>query len=178
MDVKNYRAVEKLKDGREVLIRAVRPDDKEGFARGFEQLSSEAIYRRFFSTRKQFTEQELKTATEIDFLRVVALVTEIEENGEKKLIGACRYIAIDENNPPKLAEIAFVVLDAWQGRSLGKLLFKHLSDIGRACGIEKFEAVVLSENKGMMKVFTSTGLTVHKRSEDGEIYFDILLNAP
>jgi RimJ/RimL family protein N-acetyltransferase len=173
MDVKNYRVVEKLKDGRDVVIRAVCPDDKDGFTKGFEQLSEEAIYRRFFSPRRQFTEQELKTATEIDFVRVVALVTEIEENGEKKIIGACRYLAIDNNDPPRQAEIAFTVLDAWQGKSLGKLLFKHLAGIGKACGIEKFEAVVLSENKGMMKVFASTGLKVSKRTEGGETSFDI-----
>lgn len=51
MNGKNYCAVEKLKDGSEVVIRAVRAEDKDGFARGFEQLSGEAIYRRFFSAR-------------------------------------------------------------------------------------------------------------------------------
>ncbi len=175
MDVRNYRAVEKLKDGREVVIRAVRPDDKEGFTRGFEQLGSEAVYRRFFSPRKQFSEDELKTATEIDFVRVVALIAEIEENGENRLIGACRYVAIDKNDPPKMAEIAFTVVDAWQGKGLGKILFRHLADIGKACGVEKFEAIVLSENRGMMKVFTSTGLKVNRKNEGGETSFDIEL---
>lgn len=117
----------------------------------------------------------MKTATEIDFVRVVALITEIEEDGEKKLIAACRYVAIDDNDPPKHAEVAFTVLDTWQGKGLGKILFRHLSDIGKACGVEKFEAVVLSENRGMMKVFTSTGLKVNTRSEEGEIHFDIHL---
>ena len=83
MDVEKYSAVEKLKDGNEVTIRAVRAEDKAGFARGFEQLSGEAIYRRFFYRKKQLTEEELKIATEIDFVRVVALVAEIEEDGEK-----------------------------------------------------------------------------------------------
>jgi RimJ/RimL family protein N-acetyltransferase len=176
MDVKNYSAVEKLKDGNEVAIRAVRAEDKVGFARGFEQLSGEAIYRRFFSRKKQLTEEELKIATEIDFVRVVALVAEIEEDGEKKLIGACRYVAIDDNDPPRHAEIAFTVLDAWQGKGLGQILFRHLSDIGRACGVEKFEAVVLSENRGMVNVFTGSGLQVNTKSEEGEIHFDIRLN--
>jgi len=173
MDLQNYREIEKLKDGREVVIRAVRPDDKEGFARGFEQLSGEAIYRRFFSARKQFTDQELQTATEIDFRRVVALVVEIEENSEKKIIGACRYVAIDQNDPPRQAEVAFTIVDAWQGKGLGKILNRHLTRIGQESGIEKFEAVVLHENKGMMRVFESTGLKVHKKTEGGEIYFHI-----
>jgi RimJ/RimL family protein N-acetyltransferase len=176
MDVKNYTAVEKLKDGNEVAIRAVRAEDKVGFAKGFEQLSGEAIYRRFFFRKKLLTEEELKIATEIDFIRVVALVAEIEEDGEKKLIGACRYVAIDDNDPPRHAEIAFTVLDAWQGKGLGKILFRHLSDIGRACGVEKFEAVTLSENRSMIKIFTSIGLKVDARSEEGEINFDIHLN--
>ena len=175
MDVKNYWVVEKLKDGSEVVIRAVRAEDKDGFARGFEQLSGEAIYRRFFSHKKQLSEEELKTATEIDFVRVVALVAEINEDGAKKLIGACRYVAIDTNDPPRHAEIAFTVLDAWQDKGLGKILFRHLSDIGRACGVEKFKAVMLSENRGMKNVFTSTGLKVNTKVEDGEIHLDIHL---
>lgn len=175
MDVKKYCAVEKLKDGREVVIRAVSAEDKDGFARGFEQLSGEAIYRRFFFHKKQLTEEELKTATEIDFARVVALVAEIEENGEKKLIGACRYVAIDDNNPTRHAEVAFTVLDTWQSKGLGKILFRHLFNIGKACGVEKFEAIVLSENRGMMNVFTSIGLKVDTKFEDGEIHFDIHL---
>lgn len=175
MDVKNYSAVEKLKDGREVVIRAVRPDDKDRFIEGFGHLSKEAIYRRFFSARKQLTEEELKEATEIDFDLVVALVTEIEEKGEKHLIGVCRYVGIDKNDPPKLAEVAFTVIDEWQGKGLGKILFRHLTEIGKAMGIEKFEAVVLSENRGMMKIFTSSGLNVNKNNEGREIYFDIQL---
>lgn len=175
MDVKKYYAVEKLKDGSEVVIRSVRAEDKDGFARGFEQLSEEAIYRRFFSHKKQLSKEELKTATEIDFVRVVGLIAEIEEDSAKKLIGGCRYVAIDDNDPPRHAEIAFTVLDAWQGKGLGKILFRHLLEIGRARGIEKFEAVVLSENRGMVKVFTSTGLSVSTRSEEGEIHFDIHL---
>lgn len=176
MDAKKYSAVAKLKDGNAVTIRAVRAEDKAGFARGFEQLSGEAIYRRFFYRKKQLTEEELKIATEIDFVRVVALVAEIEEDGEKKLIGACRFVAMDDNDPPRHAEIAFTVLDAWQGKGLGQILFRHLADIGRDCGVEKFEAVVLSENRGMMKIFTSTGLKVDTKSEEGEIHFDIHLN--
>jgi len=178
MDIKNYCAVEKLKDGSEVVIRTVRAEDKDGFARGFEQLSGEAIYRRFFSHKKQLSEEELKTATEIDFVRVIALVAEIVKDGEKKLIGACRYVAIDDNDTPRRAEVAFTVLDAWQGKGLGKILFRHLSDIGRDRGVEKFEAVVLSENRGMAKVFTSTGLQMNTRSEDGEIHFDMHLMGP
>jgi RimJ/RimL family protein N-acetyltransferase len=177
MDLINYNSSERLKDGTKVLIRAIRPDDKDGFARAFEHLSDTTIYRRFFAQKKQITEKELKIATEIDFVRVVALVTEIEKNGERSLIGACRYVAIDENDPPRRAEVAFTVFDAWQGKGLGKLLFKHLVDIGKSMGIGRFEAVVLSENVGMRKIFSSVGLKkVNIRSDVREVHFDIYLN--
>ena len=108
-------------------------------------------------------------------MRVVALVTEIEEEGKKDLIAGCRYVAMDENDPPKLAEVAFTVVDTWQGKGLGKLLFKHLADIGRSLKLERFEAFVLPENRGMINVFTSTGLNVHPKREGGDIYFEIEL---
>lgn len=106
---------------------------------------------------------------------MVALLAEFREDGEKKIIGACRYVTIDINDQPRCAEVAFTVLDSWHNNGLGKIFFRHLADIGRACGIEKFEAVVLSENRGMMKVFTSTGLKVNTRPEEGDVHFDIIL---
>ena len=52
-------------------------------------------------------------------------------------------------------------------------LFKHLLSIARQRGVERFEAVVLSQNKGMIKIFDAPDLNVRKTREGGEIYFDI-----
>ncbi len=67
IDAQNYRVDEKLKDGTAVTIRAVRPDDKKRFTVAFKNLEPESVYTRFFLFKSDLTDQELKTATEVDF---------------------------------------------------------------------------------------------------------------
>lgn len=48
IDARQYSACETLRDGREVLVRALRPDDGERIAEAFAKLGPESIYTRFF----------------------------------------------------------------------------------------------------------------------------------
>ena len=68
-----------LQDGRSVLIRAIRPDDKQRLLDGFHRLRGKSIYFRFFSAKKELTEMELKYYTEVDFEHHVAIVSTIKK---------------------------------------------------------------------------------------------------
>ena len=93
IDAQNYRVDEKLKDGTAVTIRAVRPDDKKRFSVAFKNLEPESVYTRFFLFKSDLTDQELKTATEVDFKNTVALVVTIPSGqGEETIIAGGRYI--------------------------------------------------------------------------------------
>ena len=81
MDVKNYSAVERLKDGREVRIRAIRPSDKEDVRGVLSLVSDETIYRRFFTLKTTLTEKEVNYITDVDFVTSVQLVAELPEVG-------------------------------------------------------------------------------------------------
>ena len=50
-----------------------------------------------------------------------------------------------------------MVADAHQGRGIGSVLLEHLAEIGRELGITRFEAVVLAENRTMLRVFLDAG---------------------
>ena len=113
LDVRAYEACEKLKDGHSVYVRAIRPDDKETILAGISQFSEASVYKRFHGPKQGLTEQELKFMTEIDYLHHVALVVALKENGQ--VIGGGRYISYDESLPPRSAELAFAVVDSFQG---------------------------------------------------------------
>jgi RimJ/RimL family protein N-acetyltransferase len=175
-DLSNYRVAERLRNGTEVTIRAIRPDDKELLLAAFRELEDSTIYSRFFAPKKDITEQELKWATEVDFFRTVALVCCIPAGGQERIIGGGRYIAADEADPPSSAEIAFVVEEDYQGLGLGSILLKHLVSIGRDQGICSFEAEVLPSNMAMLRVFGRAGLPVSTAPSGDSIHVVISLN--
>ena len=74
IDPSTYLAKETLKDGTEVTVRAIRREDSGSILESFKTLDREAIYRRFFSPKKELSDAELKQLTDVDFSRVVALV--------------------------------------------------------------------------------------------------------
>ena len=89
----------------------------------------------------------------IDFVNHVALVAHAEEDGRKVIVGGGRYIVTE----PGKAEIAFVVIDNYQGQGLGTLLMRHLAVIARKVGLKELIAEVLPENAAMRKVFGKFG---------------------
>jgi len=52
-----YRAVEHLRDGRSIEIRAVRPDDKDDMLAAIGRTSAESLRRRFFVVKRGFAER-------------------------------------------------------------------------------------------------------------------------
>ena len=110
---------------------------------------SQSLQRRFFVVKRGFSEKEIAFFMNIDFSNHVALVALADEDGRKAIIGGGRYILTE----PSKAEIAFVVIDAYQGQGVGTLLMRHLAAIARGAGLKELIAEVLPENAAMRKVF-------------------------
>src|SRR5436309_2677546 len=100
-----------LQDGAELLIRAIQPSDKRLLAEGFERLSPETRYRRFFGPLDRLSRRDLEYLTEIDHHDHEALVAIHPGTGE--LVGVTRYVRGSE---PHQAEVSVVVGDPWQHR--------------------------------------------------------------
>jgi RimJ/RimL family protein N-acetyltransferase len=166
-----YSAVETLRDGRRVEIRAQRPGDRDAIAAAFRRSSPESIYRRFFGPRTGFTEKEVAFYLDLDFVDHVALVTELEEAGQKVIAGGGRYIVSE----PGRAEVAFTVDDAHQGQGIGSALMRHLATIAREAGLTELYAEVLPENAPMLKVFERSGLVMTTRREPGVVHVTLAL---
>ena len=165
----NYSATERLRDGRTVEIRALRPDDKDDMLAAVDRTGAQSLQRRFFAVKRGFSDMEIAFFMNIDFTSHVALVALADEDGRKAIIGGGRYILTE----PSKAEIAFVVIDAYQGQGVGTLLMRHLAAIARSAGLKELIAEVLPENAAMRKVFRKFGF--HARgSQDPQVVHLVL----
>jgi GNAT superfamily N-acetyltransferase len=132
--------------------------------------SQESMYLRFFSAKTTFSDDEMSKATEVDSVNVVALVAVLEENGEKKIVGGGRYL-----RTPTGAEVAFLVQDDYHGLGIGSRIFKHLIIIARTAGITQFEAEVLPGNKGMLTLFSRSGLPITQSRTSDAVHLKMAL---
>jgi RimJ/RimL family protein N-acetyltransferase len=149
----DYSAVEHLRDGRTVEVRALRPDDRDDMLDAVNRTSMQSLQRRFFVPKRGLSDKEVSFFMNVDFANHVALVAEIDEGGQQIIAGGGRYIV----TRPGQAELAFVVVDAYQGKGIGKALMCHLLLIARNAGLKELTAEVLPENTAMLKVFSGFG---------------------
>ena len=154
----NYSVTEQMRNGREVEIRALRPDDKDDMLAAVGRTGTQSLQRRFFVVKRGFSEKEIAFFMNIDFANHVALAALADEGGRKIIIGGGRYIITE----PGQAEIAFVVIDDYQGQGIGTLLMRHLAVIARKAGLKALIADVLPENAAMRKVFGKFGFETQR----------------
>ena len=166
IDAKNYSAQETLKNGLQVTIRAIRPDDTERLLAAFKELDERTVYLRFFGP-KQVSNQALTEAADVDFVRTVALVVCTQNGAGEKIIGAGRYIAFGNADPPDRAEVAFMVEEDYHGLGIAGKILRHLAVIAKQKGIVQFHAEVLPGNKGMLAVFNRSGFPVKEEFSEG-----------
>jgi RimJ/RimL family protein N-acetyltransferase len=165
-----------LKNGVNVSMRAIRPDDRERLARAFRNLDRESVYTRFFRYVLELTERDLKRATETDPEREVALVVTVGSGADEIIIGSGRYIVSETAGGGRSAEVAFMVEEDYQGLGIAGLILRRLAEIGRQRKISSFEAEVLAENSSMLRVFARSGLPMKKRRDGGVIHVELSLS--
>ena len=155
MKMATYSMLDTLRDGRRVEIRALQPDDQAGFAHAISRASSQSLYRRFFVLKRYVSEAEIASFVNVDFVNHVALIAVMNEGGRPVIVGGARYVV----SKPSQAEVAFAVVDAYQGQGIGTILMRHLGAIARQAGINELVADVLPENIPMLRVFERSGFS-------------------
>src|SRR5688500_17924102 len=171
LEAAKYSAVEVLRNGRRVEIRALRPDDRSDLVAAVGRTSSQSLYRRFFAVKHDFTEGEIAFFVNIDFITHVALVAVIEESGRPMIVGGGRYIVVQ----PGKAEVAFAVVDQYQGQGIGTALLHHLAAIARSARLQELIAEVLPGNTPMRKVFEKGGFGLGTKRESGVVHVTLRL---
>jgi GNAT superfamily N-acetyltransferase len=95
----------------------------------------------------------------------VALVAVAQEDGRNVIVVGGRYVVAR----PDTAELAFAVIDDYEGRGIGAALMRHLTLLARAGGIKELIAEVLPENIPMLKVFQKSGLGLQTKHRAGVV---------
>lgn len=175
-DLRHFATTEHLKDGTPVTVRAVRPDDKERIRNAFHELEPETIYTRFFRSKAELSQEELRHATEVDFDREVALVVTLRRDDQEIVIGGARYDVYVNANGTRSAEVAFTVEEDYQGQGIASTLLRHLIRIARSKGLTRLEAEVLPGNRSMLTVFSRSGLPMKMERFDDVMYVVLTLN--
>ena len=165
-EISAYSAQESLRDGNRVEIRALRPEDQADMLAALEHTSPDSLQRRFFVMKRHFSEKERAFFMNIDFENHVALVALAEDAGDKIIVGGSRYVVFESGR----AEVALIVIDAWQGRGLGSILVRHLVKLARDAGLKELTAEVLPENRAMLKIFGNLGFKRAARSDPHTVH--------
>jgi len=142
-----------LADGSRVLIRPIAPEDRDELVAGFERLSAESRYRRFFGPMVRLSERDLDRLTQVDHHDHEALVA--IDAGSGRGVAVARFIRTQDDE----AEPAVTVTDDWQRRGLAGRLLALLAERALEEGIERFRAPVLAHNTAAMAVLRQLGET-------------------
>jgi len=156
-------AIERLRDGTEVTIRPIRPEDAEMETDFITELSDESRYLRFLSIVRHVTPEMIARFTQIDYDREMALIATRHEEGRESIIGVARYVR-DPN--PVSAEFAIVIADRAQRKGLASKLMGRLMTNARFAGIERLRGLVLASNDSMLELMDRLGFEAFPVDDD------------
>lgn len=165
-----YSTLERLRDGRQIEICSLKPADEEAMIAAVNSISAQSLYRRFFGAKRHFSEKEKVFFLNVDFVNHVALVAIVQGHGGSVIVGGGRYVV----SRAAAAELAFAVIDEFQGLGIGATLLRHLVLLARNAGIKELIAEVLPENIPMLKVFEKSGLSLQTYRRTGVV--ELILN--
>jgi GNAT superfamily N-acetyltransferase len=160
-----------LRDGAQVHVRPIRPDDEPRLVDLYSRLSQDTRYQRFFSVMQRLPPDWAHFLANVDYKRRFAIV--VEQPGDPALIAVGRYEPSGDD--PALAELAVVVQDGWQGKGIGSVLMDGLLREAASHGITRFRAYVLGQNRRMLELLRRHTDLVEQRTERGVV--DLLLTA-
>jgi RimJ/RimL family protein N-acetyltransferase len=155
-----------LDGGARVFVRPIRPDDESGLVDLYSRLSEHTAYQRFFTLMRRLPSTWSHFFANVDYRRRLALVAVHHGSSGPELIGVGRYESTDEE---RVAEIALVVQDRWQGRGLGTVLLDDIVRAAGARGVRRFRAFVLADNSRMLRLLSKCTEIVERGIEDGVV---------
>jgi len=152
-----------LKDGEEVLLRPIKPEDEPLIAELFQTFSEETMRLRFFQVAREISHQTLTRYCNIDYDREMAIVAELTESGKRRIAGMVRLIVEPDGES---GEVAVVIGDPWQNRGLGTMMFDYIIEISKDMGLKRVFGEILAENTKMMHICNTRGFEIKPIDEE------------
>jgi len=157
-----------MKNGEEVLIRPIRPEDEPMMVKFHATLSERSVYLRYFhlmNLSQRVAHERLTRICFIDYDREMAMVAERRNpnSGENEILGVSRLTRVLGTND---AEVAVLVSDQFHSRGLGKELLARLVIVGGDEKLGALKADILPDNRDVMRICEKLGFTLRHSLED------------
>ncbi|AOY59852.1 bifunctional acetyl-CoA hydrolase/transferase family protein/GNAT family N-acetyltransferase [Desulfococcus multivorans] len=150
-------------NGETVVIRPAKPVDERRIQEHFYNLEPDDVVSRFFHEKHSFVRDDLEEMLEVDYVKDLTIVAVVGEFGFGKVIAMGEYLLNEASN---MAEVAFTVNKAYQGRGLGKLLMRKLAEAARENGLAGLFAYTAPHNRGMINLFKTLPYKIKTVFED------------
>ncbi|MCD4655896.1 GNAT family N-acetyltransferase, partial [bacterium] len=153
-----YTSKRKLRDGTDVLLRPIKPEDKPMWLDLLGSCSKKSIYSRFRFFFNWSTHEVATRYCYIDYDREMAIVSEVVEDGVRKLTGVGRLVA-----DPDLETVEYAVLlsDRWQNKGLGGMITDTCLEIAQEWGMKKVYAQTTTDNPRMVHLFKNRDFSLN-----------------
>ena len=156
-----------MKNGVEVTIRPIRPEDEPQMIDFHERLSDRTVYLRYFQPLKltqRTAHERLTRICFIDYNREMALVAELNDpQSGPQIIGVGRLSKL--HGKPE-AEVAVLVRDDFQHQGLGTELVRRLMMIAKQEKLEFVHSTMLGINREMRAICNRLGFALHADLEE------------
>lgn len=150
---------------RRVTVRVVRQDEAaELLAQVFAGMSPASRRARYLADLDELSPRAVAALSDLDPSRHVAVVAEVRRRGLVVPVGLGRFV----RDRPTDAEIAYEVVDAWQGRGIGRLLVRRLAELARDAGVQRLHATIHRDNLASITLLR-TELPAMRVRRDGQL---------
>jgi acetyltransferase len=167
-----YTQTLRLRNGEEVTVRAMRPEDEPLIIAMHARHSERTIRMRYFSLVKTLSRDSLIRLCHLDYDREMALAAVRKDGAGELMLGVSRYYLHPETGD---AEFALIVSDAHQRLGLGRQLLQRLIEVARERGVKRLVGLVLAENEPMLALTASMGFTPPAPLEEGVVRVELSL---
>jgi GNAT superfamily N-acetyltransferase len=154
--------IESLTDGRCVLVRPIRPEDRQREHDFIERLSPESRHFRFLCDMREASPQLLDLLVNVERVNGAAFIALAHIDGELREVGVSRFAASGEGG----CECAVTVADDWQHGNLGAVLMRHLIDLARTSGFQRMVSIDAAANTSMQNLASHLGF--HREADPGD----------
>ncbi|MEX0333693.1 bifunctional acetate--CoA ligase family protein/GNAT family N-acetyltransferase [Vibrio tubiashii] len=168
-----YEQLITLKDGEEVLLRPILPEDEPHHADFIHNVSKEDLYKRFFTDVGEFNHEALANLTQIDYDREMAFVAVSQSRVGCPIIGVSRALINPDNTD---AEFAILIRSDLKGNGLGKVLMKKIIEYCQHKGTKQMSGMTMPTNRGMLMLAQGLGFKLDVQFEDGTADMVLPLN--
>ena len=147
-----------------IALRPLRAGERSPVLEVFAGLSERSRRLRFLGAKPRLLESDLVQLVDVGRSGREAVAAVDQQTG--LTVGIARYVR-DADAPE--AEIAFEVVDRWQGAGIGKRLVQELRELAREEGILRFRALVAHGNAPALALVRSLGEVLARRYEGSDV---------